>query len=57
MKDNHKHTWYVRGENDQGLDETGLICGNCGIDYDEWVEKMTSKGYTFKQLERFENQN
>lgn len=55
IKQNHKHTWLVRGENEEGLDETGLICENCGIDYDAWFNKMIGKGYTIKQLERFEN--
>jgi hypothetical protein len=35
MKNNHRPTWIVRGENNKGLDETGLICENCGIDYDD----------------------
>jgi hypothetical protein len=50
---NHKHTW-MRADQEEDADR--IFCINCGIDYDEWYEKMKAKGYTEKQMERFENQ-
>jgi hypothetical protein len=50
---NHKHSWAIpEGREDNDI----LICEHCGVDYDEWVEKMLAKGYTYEQLTRFENQ-
>lgn len=49
---NHKHTWTRTDDEDSDK----IICENCGVDYDEWVGKMKSRGYTMEQLKRFENQ-
>ncbi len=46
----HKHEWICADEENNDK----IVCENCRINYDEWVEKMTKKGYTMKQLERFE---
>jgi len=49
----HKHSWVIP----EGSDNNDVIvCEKCGIDYDKWVEKMEAKGYTLKQMERFEEQ-
>ncbi len=46
---NHKHTWACIGESNDIIQ-----CEKCNIDYDLWFEKMSKKGYTIKQMERFE---
>ena len=48
----HKHSWDIPdGRNDNEI----IVCSHCGIDYDDWVEKMEKKGYTtYQSRERFE---
>lgn len=53
-KANHKHTWTLP----DGADTNDIIiCESCKVNYDEWVEKMMKKGYTYEQLARFQNEN
>ena len=47
-----KHEW-IRTDNE---DSDKIVCVKCGIDYDEWVEKMLAKGYKFEDLKGFEKE-
>ena len=50
---NHKHSWVIP----EGRDNNDItVCEKCGVDYDEWHDKMIKKGYTEKQLKRFQDE-